>query len=213
MQCDQYCQAWWGTLWPWAEANQGLLSILALGLALWAFVAENRRANKAEEKAAKEARKAEAREKELRRADRLDRRMAEFAAWRQSVLQFSAVVRDLLESMIVRGDEILRVAEQNLRRGADWGDLAHDVDNGLAAITPSCPHDPELLKLLSQARRAVINAERNDVARPPAELRSYVEYHQTKLTELQAEVAARAREMVDFRERLMNPPAAVILEQ
>lgn len=37
-------QAWWGTWWPWAEANQGLLSSLALFAAVLVAVIEARRA-------------------------------------------------------------------------------------------------------------------------------------------------------------------------
>lgn len=49
---------WWGDWWPWAEANQGFLSLLALIFALAAFLVENRRANRVEEQARDEARRA-----------------------------------------------------------------------------------------------------------------------------------------------------------
>jgi hypothetical protein len=51
---EQYAQAWWGTWWPWAEANQGLLSVVALVLALGFALWENHRANGAELKARQE---------------------------------------------------------------------------------------------------------------------------------------------------------------
>lgn len=39
---------WWGSWWPWAEANQGMLSLAALVLALVIALFENVRANNAE---------------------------------------------------------------------------------------------------------------------------------------------------------------------
>lgn len=45
---EEYHQAWWGTWWPWAEANQGLLSILALIATLALAFREWKRADDAE---------------------------------------------------------------------------------------------------------------------------------------------------------------------
>lgn len=62
MNCDGYCQAWWGTWYPWAEANQGLISIVALATALALFLLENGRANREAADAAKAREEARAKE-------------------------------------------------------------------------------------------------------------------------------------------------------
>lgn len=74
---EEYHQAWWGTLWPWAEANQGLLSVIALIATLGLAFREWKRADAAER-----------RERERTAREAAERVSAFFGAADEVVLEF-----------------------------------------------------------------------------------------------------------------------------
>ena len=124
---QEYHQAWWGTWWPWAEANQGLLSVLALVFALALALIENRRANLAE-----------ARAREL--SARADRR-----AIRQHVIAACRLAEMLKERI---EDCRLRVDHWSPDQQGDdlmiWNS-GRDTAEALRVLAGAAPRIPELI--------------------------------------------------------------------
>jgi hypothetical protein len=109
MECEKYCQAWWGTLWPWAEANQGLLSVMALVVAIGLVLYEQSRTRETERK-----------------------RTKDFATLGsdliEHILEESRTARKAFAAGVIAGDTV-----------TDWRDARFAVEKGLAAMIPTSP--------------------------------------------------------------------------
>lgn len=167
MDCGQYCQAWWGSWWPWAEANQGLLSIAALVIALAFFLVEQRRANYAEKSAKDLARTAELKEQEKLRIQKIDQRAHANAEKRRTVSEFISAVRDVLNGFIAEGRE---GAEQR-REFIGFAMVETEIVGALRSLERVCPSDAALLRSLHRAIAIVSEAASRDVRRAGSGLR------------------------------------------
>lgn len=157
---------------PLLERNQGTLSLVALALALWAFIAETKRANH-EAAAATEAdrqRKADALQAEsdrrryeeegrqqadaARRREEDNRELAQMALFTQTV---NGVIRDVENA--IQGDREIIAGAPGLEIAAPTPLLkvhARVAVGSLEAILPSAPLNP---RLIVDVRRAMLNLE------------------------------------------------------
>ena len=167
MDCGQYCQAWWGSWWPWAEANQGFLSIAALVTALAFFLVEQRRANEAEKSAKDLARAAELKEQEKLRIQKIEQRAHANAEKRRMVSEFISAIRDVLNGFIAEGRE---GAEQR-RELIGFATIETEIVGALRSLERVCPSDAAFLRLLHRAIAIVSEAASRDVRRAASGLR------------------------------------------
>ncbi|WP_146218194.1 MULTISPECIES: hypothetical protein [unclassified Caulobacter] len=177
---NEYIQAWWGTWWPWAEANQGLLSVGALGLAMLAFMAETRRANKAEAEALRKERQAD-------RRSTLERRRAAEHERRRQISDFADLVsqmtRDFVDACIEAVDQLETSDDQMPGLPGNWLHTAIELRESLKAILPSAPRDAELVLATHRIIELLRNAEGRQVLVARTDVLGYVRSVQNRLLE------------------------------
>lgn len=177
---NEYIQTWWGTWWPWAEANQGLLSVGALGLATLAFMAETRRANKAEAEALRKERQAD-------RRSALERRRAAEHERRRQISDFADLVsemtRDFVDACIEAVDRLETSDDQMPGLPGDWLHTAIELRESLKAVLPSSPRDAELVLATHRIIELLRNAEGRQVLVARTDVLGYVRSVQNRLLE------------------------------
>jgi len=196
MVCDEYQQAWWGSWWPWAEANQGLLSVIALVTALVLFLLEQKRANKAEQAAKDAAIDAERKEREKLRIQKIEARAQAMAEKRRRVSEFVAATVDVFDGFIAHGQAAI---EQQIG-GGNFFAIWPETDGALRAMQATCPPDPALLRLLHRAIARIEAASRYDSGRSGKNAEMYVESVATDLRAIEEALRARKRELAKFWE-------------
>ena len=136
-------------LWPWAEANQGLLSVLALaaafGIAAW----------------------------EIRQSVRRDQRaLAAYIDWVLSCADRSIeLTDDAIRYMDSEGKDPMGVGL------GSWIFLTGNALATLEEIQPMRPTHPELTHFVNRLMRCMDT--KVDIERPPAEVRERLEDHKT----------------------------------
>ncbi len=202
MGCDGYCQAWWGTWWPWAEANQGLLSVAALIIALVLFLLEQRRANMAEGRAKGAAMRAELKELEDRRIAKAEARAAANGEKRRRVSEYVATTSDILEGFVQAGRE---AAEDSRRTSVGFNVVADEIVGALHSLEGICPGDAALLRLLHRAigavKRAAAKETMTGLRAPHLAFGSgpaFVDAVEDELNEIVAELRARQKALAQF---------------
>jgi len=177
---NEYIQAWWGTWWPWAEANQGLLSVGALGLAALAFMAETRRANKAEAEALRKERQAD-------RRSALERRRAAGHERRRQISDFADLVsemtRDFVDASIEAVDRLETSDDQMPGLPGNWLNTAIELRESLKAVLSSAPRDAELVLATHRIIELLRNAEGRQVLVARTDVLGYVRSVQNRLLE------------------------------
>lgn len=164
MNCDQYCHHWWGTWWPWAEANQGMLSVAAIALTATLALLEFRRANKAEALAKKIAEDAEAAEErraneaierearqtreaeERRRHDEISRELLRISEYTTAA---RSMIRDAELALHNDRDRIRKIISETLVSQVLVNNYSSSreraASEGLKAIAHAAPMDPQII--------------------------------------------------------------------
>ncbi len=156
--------AWWGSWWPWAEANQGLLSIVALGLAVGGLLYELRRAN--------DERLAEAKKATENAAQAAEAAAAADARWREEMRQ--AEDRAVREAGWAADRARRASVDERLRRITEYCDavaelvtVVADGFDGAAAAIEGQPFGELPPNLIDAARNAGESLEALLIAVPP----------------------------------------------
>lgn len=184
-------------LFPLIEHNQGAISIAALGLALWAFIAETRRANDAEVEATirRINDRREAWETDIRsRAAAESKRRGEK---KRAIRTFSDAAVTLIQEVIDFGEQ-RRAAERPeimTYRSIGWTPTIRKVLTALQTIMPACPSDPRLLLDLQDAVEALRLAADSDSSRQYGELIDNLDRQITILQLRQQAITQRSDEL------------------
>ncbi|WP_156400631.1 hypothetical protein [Caulobacter sp. Root655] len=130
--------------WPWAEANQGLLSSAALGLGFFAIWYESRRANFAEAKAKEAARDLERRERQALRVEKSRRARAYLKACEALVIRVEIAIETEEALVQYRLNESPNVQHMcSLQQ--DTIHASQIVHQSLIALFPTAPLDPAII--------------------------------------------------------------------
>jgi hypothetical protein len=135
-------------IFPWVEANQGLVTLIALALGLIAFLVEQNRANRGELHSRAQARRQEAidRQKALDASTDAQRVRQEFETERLvEYLKAVHALTDMLRYAVENALPTTNIASSVWRAPSSLTLLASEVADSLAALVPIATFDPSLI--------------------------------------------------------------------